>query len=345
MLNICACTLHDVLDYLQCNFGKGRYHSEAVYKTFYKTGSTQFEYAKEFAHNHSLAENIRSRLQIPPIKIVARKQSKAAEKITFRLVDGHHIESVILFYPRRITLCISSQVGCRWACRFCSTGTMGFHRNLTVSEIVWQVYAAIHILKIPVRNVVFMGMGEPLDTGNILTKAIEVMAEQRGLDIAPKNITVSTAGHIDGLKALYAQKFPNLRIALSLHSCINTTRSWLMPVNKVYPLDELRRFLENHQFKKGEEIFAEYLLITGVNDSIEHADALIGFLENIPSRINLIPFNESKNYFPLSPTTAEDTALFAQRVEKGGRRVLIRDSRGQGIQAACGQLLPTKDTL
>jgi 23S rRNA (adenine2503-C2)-methyltransferase len=342
---MCACTLHDVVDYLQCNFGKGRYHSEAVYKMFYKTGSTQFECAQEFAHNHTLAKSIRSRLQIPSIEIVARKQSKAAEKITFRLVDGHHIESVILFYPGRITLCISSQVGCRWACRFCSTGTMGLYRNLTVSEIIWQVYAAIHILKIPVRNVVFMGMGEPLDTGHILTKAIEVMAEQRGLDIAPKNITVSTAGHIDGLKSLYAQNFPNLRIALSLHSCINTTRSWLMPINRVYPLDKLREFFENHQFKKGEEIFVEYLLITGVNDSAADAAALSDFLKKIPSRINLIPFNESKNYFPLSSTTREDIILFAQRLENCGRRVLIRDSRGQGIQAACGQLLPTKDTL
>ena len=273
-------------------------------------------------------------------------------KFLVRLHDSEKIEMVLMPEKKRMTLCISTQAGCRQACAFCRTGTIGFIRDLGADEIVEQVVHADLWLRdnpqwlvanrLPqqtrVTNVVLMGMGEPLDNVHNVMKAMSILSEPYGPHIALRRLSISTAGHLDGLKILLSQ-YPKAAIALSLHETNDARRSALMPINRRFPIAEVMAFLGSHYASRTKaSLLVQYVVIEGVNDSLEHAKEMIDLLRGYPVKVNLIPLNEVDDQSFAAPKPAR---LLHMRdlLHQAGIRVMVRYSKGQDIGAACGQLV------
>lgn len=258
------------------------------------------------------------------------------KKALLRLGDGQQIECVHIPERGHVTFCISSQVGCPLGCRFCATGQMGFRRNLTVSEIVAQVYIMKQQI-VPFSgklNLVFMGMGEPLLNREALFTALEVITSPQGLAVSQKNITVSTAGILDGIDALL-NRFPAVKLSLSLNGFDARSRQELMPVNAREPIEPILERLRRYRSRN--RITFEYVLIPGVNDAPQHAHRLVSWIRGIPCKVNLIPFNP----FPGAPYGRPEASAvdgFAALLFQKNLTVVVRWSKGGDIAAACGQL-------
>lgn len=276
---------------------------------------------------------------------IIEKAEDGCVKFGFRLFDGNIIESVLIPEPDRNTLCISSQVGCAMSCTFCLTGTMGFKRNLSTAEIVNQICAVRdYLLAQPeesligpdrVTNIVYMGMGEPLNNlENVLT-SLDIITDQKGLAITGRKITVSTCGIAPKMRAIGERSTANL--AISLHSVDNDVRSTLMPVNQTYPVEELLGACRDFPIPKRKRIMFEYILLKGINDSLDDAKDLARKLRGIPCKINLLPYNECPS-LPYKSPSREDMLKFQQVLLDSHYTVFIRNSRGSDISAACGQL-------
>lgn len=266
--------------------------------------------------------------------------SDGTRKILFTLEDGLVIETVVIPNDKgRTTVCVSSQVGCALNCQFCYTGRMGLKRNLTAAEIVEQAVFARRLLTSEVgsiANVVFMGMGEPLQNIDNVIKAINIMVHDHGLHISPRKITVSTSGLVPQLKRFLRES--NCALAVSLNATTDVARNWVMPINRKYNLSLLLGTLrEELKLKHKYKVLFEYVLLAGVNDSIEDAKRLIDLVQGIPCKINLITFNpHSGSQF--KPTSDEKMIEFRNILAAGGCVVLLRPSRGDDQMAACGQL-------
>lgn len=274
-------------------------------------------------------------------------------KFLTELTDGALVETVLMPEKARITLCISSQVGCAQACSFCHTGRMGLKRQMTAGEIVGQVVMANRwmidhpewgkVWNYPadyrVSNVVFMGMGEPLDNVDELKKSLRIMTDPYGLNLGLRRISVSTAGHLPGIQELL-KSFPGVSLALSLHATTDRERSRLMPINRRWPIGEVLGFLKAHYQKMGgkKDLLIQYTVIQGVNDTSSHAEQLLGLVEGLPVKINLIPLNDIDQTRFRAPKP-ESLLKFRDQLHQGGIRVMIRYSKGQDIDAACGQLV------
>jgi 23S rRNA (adenine2503-C2)-methyltransferase len=261
-----------------------------------------------------------------------------SRKYLFKLEDGKRIESVLIPERDHYTLCISSQVGCAQDCRFCLTARGGFQRNLSKAEIVSQVRDIKHQMEdsMPLSNLVFMGMGEPLANYKNLVEAIAVITDSSlGLGFAGRRVTVSTAGLVSRLAALGRDTKVNL--AISLNATDDDTRSRLMPINRKFPIEKLLKACQHFPLPGGRRITFEYVLLKDVNDSVEDAHRLVKLLRPIKSKINLIPFNSYENCQYQRPD--EDSILRFQKIliDKN-YTVMIRQSKGQDISAACGQL-------
>jgi 23S rRNA (adenine2503-C2)-methyltransferase len=261
------------------------------------------------------------------------------------LSDGRRIEAVHM--PRRaddprVTYCISSQVGCALGCTFCATGAMGIIRNLTAGEIVGQVLTLMHELGPRLGEsvfLVFMGMGEPLHNLAHVHKAIRVLCHPEGAGLSPWRITVSTAGLVSGLEKL-AKMDPRPQLAVSLNATTDAARSATMPINRAWNLARLRQALDAWVLKRHERILFEYVLLEGVNDTLEDADRLVAWLGDLRHRhnVNLIPMNEHPHADFREPDE-ERVQAFARRLHEQGCFVTLRRSRGRDVQAACGQLV------
>lgn len=272
-------------------------------------------------------------------------------KFGFVLDDGYVIEAVLIPEEDRNTLCISSQVGCAMKCDFCLTGTMGFKRNLKPSEIVLQVMSVRDYLieheadKIgpgKVTNVVFMGMGEPLNNTDNVLKALSILLEPKGLDLTTRRITVSTCGIVPEMHKFGTASSVNL--AISLHAVDDETRDKLMPVNRRYPIDELLEACRTYPIQKRKRIMFEYIMLDGVNDSLEEAHVLAKKLRKIPCKINLLPFNSCPE-LPYKGSSREKMIAFQDVLRNAHYSVFIRNSRGADISAACGQLAKKQSTI
>jgi 23S rRNA (adenine2503-C2)-methyltransferase len=308
-------------------FKKGASREEAL-------ASLPAENAAEFARTvefHALALHSRQDSQLD-----------GATKLLFRTSKGLLIESVILrIASGRTALCVSSQVGCAAHCRFCATGRMGIAQNLTAAEIVDQVAQANQLLHGEgrrVRNVVFMGMGEPLHNEEQLHGALELLASPQAFDLAPRHVVVSTVGIPDAMVRL-AKAFPRVRLALSLHSAREEVRQRLMPIAQRHSLGELRLALDEVVTIQDQPVMIEYLLLAGVNDSPADATALIEYFAGLPVHVNLIPFNPIAEAPELVGTPPAERKQFASLLKASGLRVTMRYSLGADIAAACGQLV------
>ena len=261
-----------------------------------------------------------------------------SRKYLFKLSDGKHIESVLIPEGDHYTLCVSSQVGCAQGCLFCLTATGGFERNLTRAEIIAQVRDIKNELENPeqLRNIVFMGMGEPLANYKNLVSALDTLTDNdAGLRFATRRITVSTAGLVPKFAALGRDTKVNL--AISLNAIDNDTRSRLMPINRVYPLESLLKACRQYPLPAGRRITFEYILLKGINDSESHARRLVKLLQPIRCKLNLIPFNPHEGCDFKRPAESVIQAFYDILFAKN-YTVIIRRSKGQDISAACGQL-------
>jgi 23S rRNA (adenine2503-C2)-methyltransferase len=342
-------TQDEIIRYVE-SLGQPAFRGRQIMSWLYRPGITEFsqmtDLAKEF--RATLTEHARISMFNNPL---IQRSSDGCVKFAFTLDDGKIIESVLIPEPDRNTLCVSAQVGCAMNCSFCLTATMGFIRNLTPSEIVNQVCAVGEFLRAELKgkligpdrvtNLVFMGMGEPLNNLENLIKSISILTEQRGLDMTNRRITVSTCGIANKMMQLGEQTDVNL--AISLHAVDDKTRDSLMPVNNKFSLEKLLQACRDYPMAKRKRIMFEYILLKGVNDSDEEAHELARILHGIPCKINLLPYNESPG-LPFKSPSRNRVYAFQKIVRDAGYSVFIRTSRGEDISAACGQLAKQKQS-
>jgi 23S rRNA (adenine2503-C2)-methyltransferase len=266
-----------------------------------------------------------------------------ASKLLFRTAAGHLLESVILrIATGRNTVCVSSQVGCAVGCRFCSTGQMGMNLNLSCSEILDQVIQANRILRAEgeraVRNVVFMGMGEPLLNEPEVFRALDILLSPSCFDLAPGRVLLSSVGLPDALVRC-AGRFPRLGMALSLHSASQSQRERLIPLARRHPLQALHEAIKRVNSIQQRPLMVEYLLLEGLTDTEAELAALVDYLRGLRVHINLIPFNPVTHAPELAGTPLERRRSFAETLRRNGLKVTVRYSQGADITAACGQLV------
>jgi 23S rRNA (adenine2503-C2)-methyltransferase len=316
------------------NLGEKPYRAVQLAKWIYKRGVTSFDKMTDLPKG--LRASLGAMAKISSLKLtLERVSSDGAKKYVFELFDGNRIESVLIPDNGRATLCISTQVGCALGCTFCLTGRIGRIRNLSTSEILDQYLEVNNLNNQPITNIVFMGMGEPLDNLESTVRALQTLTNPDFIGFSPKRITVSTSGIVPKLKELAEQVSVNLSI--SLNAARDDLRNEIMPINKRYPIKELIEEGERFPVPKRKTLTFEYVLIKNVNDSDEDARKLGELLMGVKCKVNLIPFNEAG---PLPYESPSDGRVFGfQKVLISyGINVRVRKNRGRDILGACGQL-------
>jgi 23S rRNA (adenine2503-C2)-methyltransferase len=322
----------DELESFIAGCGKERYRARQIFKWLYQKN------ANSFGEMTNLSKEFRSQLEasalisdlVPETVEVSRDGTR---KYLFRLSDGYAVESVLIPEEDRSTLCISSQVGCAMACEFCLTGTFRLTRNLTTAEIVNQLCAVRRETEF--RNIVFMGMGEPLANLDNVVRALRLITDPDGMQFSTRRVTVSTAGLVPELDML--GKAVAVNLAVSLNATTDEVRNRLMPINRKYPIRELLDACRRFPLPARRMITFEYVLIGGINDTLEDAKRLIRLISNIPSKVNLIPFNEHEGCSLRKPDQDAIDRFHRFLLDKHVT-VITRASRGDDISAACGQL-------
>lgn len=252
------------------------------------------------------------------------------------LGDGESVETVLIPARDRNTVCVSTQVGCKMACAFCASGKCGYARNLSAGEIVAQVQLVAAALGKRPDNVVYMGMGEPFDNYDEVLKSVRLLNHPDGLNIGARRITLSTSGVVPGIRRLAGEGI-QVELSVSLHAANPELRRKLMPVENKYPMDELLEACADYTVRTKRHITFEYTLIQGVNDSLRAAEELAGRLRRFPCRVNLIPLSPVEEFAGEAPSR-EAMEAFLRALEKRGVEGTLRDSKGKGVDAACGQL-------
>lgn len=270
---------------------------------------------------------------------VAKKQVSAADgtvKFLYALHDGDYIESVVMKYKYGYTVCVSSQVGCKMGCAFCASTLGGFKRSLTAGEILSQVYTAQRELGERVSHIVLMGMGEPLDNFDNVMRFIELVTDEKGLNLSMRNISLSTCGVVPKIEELMKKKL-QLTLSISLHAADSGLRSKIMPINKKYDVDELLAVCRRYAAETSRRISFEYSMLAGVNDSDECARLLASKLRGMLCHVNLIPVNEVEES-PFKPSSPERIERFTEILAGSGITATVRRKLGSDIEASCGQL-------
>ena len=319
------------------SFGKERYRSIQILRWLYQKGVHSIDemtnLSKRFRQELSQVSIISN---LYPLQVEQAKDE--TKKFLFKLHDESRIESVLIPDKARLTLCLSTQVGCALGCRFCLTGKNGWKRDLMVSEILNQILSARETLtdQKSITNVVLMGMGEPLANYENTVKAIELMGHPDAFKLSSRRITLSTVGLLPELERLAQEKI-QFRLAVSLNASDEDSRSHLMPINRRYPLRKVLEACRNFPLRPRARITFEYVLIEGVNDSPQDAKNLLRILRGIPSKVNLIPLNEAPG-IPFKKSPGEKIVQFQEILMQGGLTAIVRKSKGVEISAACGQL-------
>ena len=318
--------------------GHERFRARQIFRWIYRRGVADVEAMTDLPLD--LRAALASDFAFTTPQIAARERSvDGTEKFQLRLADGRQIESVFIPDTPAMTFCISTQVGCAMACGFCLTGKMGLVRSLTAGEIVGQVRVLATALDLHEKpfNIVLMGMGEPLHNYDETMKALRILADEHGLALPPRRVTLSTVGLLPALERLAREPLmPNL--AISLHAPTDAQRGQLVPINKKYGIAEIIDACKRFPLKKRSRITFEYVLLAGVNDSHEDARRLARLLRDVKSKVNLIPLNPAAG-IPFERPSDEAINRFAKILADRGVTVSVRKSRGRDIRAACGQLI------
>jgi 23S rRNA (adenine2503-C2)-methyltransferase len=327
------------------SIGEKPFRADQVMKWIYQAGVSDFDQMTNL--NKALREKLKMKCEVKAPEIAYQQgATDGTIKFALRLEGGQEVETVWIPDADRATLCVSSQVGCALECTFCSTAQQGFNRNLSVAEIigqVWRVATTIGLsndsAKRPITNVVMMGMGEPLLNLKNVVPAMDLMLDDLAFGLSKRRVTLSTSGVVPALDMLGDQI--DVALAISLHAPDDTLRDEIVPINKKYPIQEflagVRRYLAKSNANQG-KVTVEYVMLNGINDSTDQAHALAKVLADTPSKINLIPFNP----YPGSPYSRSSNSRidrFAKVLSSYGLMVVVRKTRGDDIDAACGQLV------
>ncbi len=318
--------------------GQPRFHARQLYRWVHRRAVTDFSAMTDLSAG--LRQDLAKTFTVSTPEVIRKDvSSDGTTKFLLRLADAKLIESVFIPDTPSMTFCVSTQVGCAMGCAFCLTGKMGLDRNLTAGEIAGQVRVLARELGMLDRsfNIVLMGMGEPLHNYAATMKALRLLHEPYGLAVSPRRMTLSTVGVLPALERLEGEALmPNL--AISLHATTEETRDRLVPVNRKYRLEDLLDACRRFPLKKRNRITFEYVLLAGVNDSLEDARRLVKLMHGIRSKINLLPLNEAAGIAFSRPADATVHA-FAKVLADAGLTVSVRKSRGRDIRAACGLLI------
>ncbi|MCI5065463.1 23S rRNA (adenine(2503)-C(2))-methyltransferase RlmN [bacterium] len=346
MQDFFSLTRPELEEVLTQELGMPRYRADQLFRWVYHRGVCNPEQMTDIGKRDR--ERLRGVFSFPDLTPAHRAiSSDGTRKYLFAVSSGNEegegdrVESVMIKQPARMTLCVSSQVGCALGCTFCQTGTMGLTRHLTEAEILTQVFGVVRDAEENFgdmfSNMVFMGMGEPFHNYDGVTRAISLLNDPHGLALAPRKITVSTAGLVPAIRRFFEEGV-GANLAVSLNATTNEVRDAIMPINKRYPLEELLGTLRALQLPRRKKITIEYVLLRGVNDSEGDLQRLPKLLRGIPAKVNLIPynFNDGLGFHP----PAEDTLRrWQSELQRQGVVVTVRWSKGRDIDAACGQLV------
>lgn len=359
--NIKGLTLKELQDFVE-SLGEKKYRAAQLFSWMYAKGVESFDEMTDISKEFREILSSSARLDALALARKSISSTDGTTKFLFRLNDGLMIESVLIpaqdsdsseeeddesdvapVFGKRLTLCVSTQVGCPLDCKFCATGTMGFLRNLTAGEIVDQVIQAQRLADRRITNLVYMGMGEPMLNYDDVMKSIDILTDDRSLNIGAKHITVSTAGYADRIRQM-ADEGRKVKLALSLHSLDNGKRTDLMPITRKFNVEDLLEALDYYYRKTRRRPTLEYIPFDGYNDTDDDIKRFIKLSKRIPCKVNLIPFHSiaftgiSGFGATLRPTPKEKIELFAQALRKANITVMVRSSSGEDIAAACGQL-------
>ncbi len=336
-------TLTELKDYFAGN-GEQRFRGEQLFNWMYNHLATDFD---EMSNVPKVLRNkFRDIAELKTLDYLDSVTSSVTgtKKYVFQTKEKLKVESVVIPEARRTTLCVSTQVGCPLDCKFCATSLMGYKRNLNAGEIFDQYMLAAKDYGVEkITNIVYMGMGEPLLNYGATLKSLQIFAEELSTGISLKKVTVSTAGIAPKIREL-ADTGLKAKIALSLHSCFEDVRSKIMPINDKYPLKDNVNAIKYYAFKTGTRITFEYVMLKNINDRDEDIIALSRLCSEIPSKINVIPFNSLKHMNPdglsaeLEPTPKHRIDDFVWKLRYKNLNVMVRDTQGDDITAACGQL-------
>lgn len=348
-VNLKGLTIGELENYA-VSIGEQKYRGRQLFYWIYNRGATTF------AEMTDLSKGFRQKLAdaalLEGLSILSMKVSSldGTVKYLFELQDGAKIESVLIppssssnGEAKRLTLCISTQVGCPLDCKFCATGSMGFTRNLTAGEIVDQVLYVRRESPRRITNLVYMGMGEPLMNYEAVMKSAEILSNEYSVGISAKRMTISTAGWVDGIRRMADEK-RKMKLAVSLHTLDDKLRTKLMPLNRKFGLQKLIEAVRYYYEKTRQRVTYEYILLDGLNDTEEDIRRLVSLSRKIPCKINLIPFHSIEFTDPkgfaaaLRPTPPDRLERFAERLRGANVTVMVRSSAGKDIEAACGQL-------
>ena len=320
--------------------GEAAFRAKQIWEWLWKKNVPNFEAMSNLSAK--LRTELAQSFSLYKLQTVDEQISKdKSSKLLLQLFDNQYIEMVFIPAKQRVTVCISSQVGCPLDCTFCATAAMGFVRNLHAYEIYQQVSLAHQLAQerhgVRLSNIVIMGMGEPLLNFDPISQAVQLITSPLGLEMSPSRITLSTAGIPDRIKRL-ADSNLNIQLAISLHSADAQTRRELMPIAKTHTLHELSQAMQYYHRTTHQRITLEYLLLDGINDSVKDAEKLALFCRQFPVKINIIEYNPT-SFGSYKQSHQEQTADFVAYLESKNMLVQVRRSRGKDIDAACGQLV------
>ena len=284
----------------------------------------------------SLREKLKEDFDISLLKLRKKQDSEDTSKYLFELHDGNLIESVLMRHDYGISVCVSSQIGCNMGCAFCESGRLKKVRDLLASEIVTQILMIEDEIKERISSVVVMGIGEPFDNYDNVMRFIRIINDPKGIAIGARHITVSTSGLIKGIEK-YSNENLQTNLAVSLHAPNNEIRNKIMPVNKAYDINKLIDAISKYIDKTNRRVTIEYLMLDGVNDSLDCANELADLLKNLNVYVNLIPYNET-SHIEFKKSSNEQVMKFYDQLKKRGINVTVRRRFGSLIDAACGQL-------
>jgi len=310
------------------------YRARQIYKWVYQMDATDFDSMTNLPKG--LRASLKEMFTLGTLSVAETSTSKdGSTKYLLATRDGHHVETVFMPDDGKSTLCLSTQVGCKMSCAFCVTGKIGFIRDLTPGEIVGQIMAVKpDVGDNRITNIVFMGMGEPVDNIENVLKAIGIMEEPLGLKISHRRLTISTVGLIDGLRLVDTKK---AQLAISLNAATGAVRTRLMPINRVYPLHDVVAYVRSLGDMGRKRVTFEYVMLKHINDSLEDARLLAELLKGVKCKINIIPYNESP-YAEFKSPDEESVRRFQSYLIDRRFTAIVRDSRARDIGGGCGQL-------
>ncbi len=325
--------LSDMQEYF-ASIGEKKYKAKQIFEWLYKKRVYNFSDMSNIGR--ALQEKLESTFDTSMLKQVRKQTSKLTNKYLFELSDGNLIEAVLMRHDYGLSVCVSSQVGCNMGCTFCESGRLKKVRGLTSGEIVRQILMIENDIRERISSVVVMGIGEPFDNYNNIMDFIRIINDPLGIAIGARHITVSTSGIVPRIYD-YANENIQTNLALSLHAPNNVLRNKIMKVNKAYPLEDVFKALRYYIEKTNRRVTIEYLLLNGVNDSIDQAKELAHLIKGINVYVNLIPYNET-SHIEYKKSSNETIMNFYDTLKKLGINVTVRREFGGNIDAACGQL-------